>query len=113
MSAMTPAQREEIWEVIKSFNIYLPAGPLEAHMKRVKAHEDQTWFAWIGKFGLGDPYYFRIHSPVVFCEVRLCACGRVRRLADLLPYLRAISLISTAAVSYAARTDPCETDQCL
>jgi hypothetical protein len=38
-------------------------------MKRVKAHEGETWFAWIGGYGLGDPYYFRIHSPVVFCEV--------------------------------------------
>lgn len=67
---MTPEQREQVWEIVKSFNTYLPDGPLEAHMKRVRALEGETWFAWIGKFGLGDPYYFRIQSPVVFCEVR-------------------------------------------
>ncbi|GHJ86199.1 hypothetical protein NliqN6_2601 [Naganishia liquefaciens] len=68
ISAMKPEQREQVWEIVKSFNTYLPDGPLKAHMKRVKEHENETWFAWIGKFGLGDPYYFRIHSPVVFCE---------------------------------------------
>ena len=67
---MMPEQREQVWELVKSFNTYLPDGPLEAHMKRVRKYEGETWFAWIGKFGLGDPYYFRIHSPVVFCEVR-------------------------------------------
>jgi hypothetical protein len=66
---MTPAQRSQIWDIVQSFNTYLPSGPLKAHMKRVKAHEGETWFAWIGGYGLGDPYYFRIHSPVVFCEV--------------------------------------------
>lgn len=66
---MTPAQREEIWEIVKTFNVYLPDGPLNAHMERVKKYERETWFAWIGGYGLGDPYYFRIHSPVVFCEV--------------------------------------------
>jgi hypothetical protein len=71
VSAMTPAQREEIWELVKTFNVYLPDGPLNAHMERVKKYEGETWFAWIGGFGLGDPYYFRIHSPVVFCEVSM------------------------------------------
>ncbi|BEJ13332.1 hypothetical protein CspHIS471_0305060 [Cutaneotrichosporon sp. HIS471] len=68
ISSMTPNQREEIYALIQAFNIYLPAGPLQAKMQRVRSFEDQTYFAWIGKYGLGDPYYFRIHSPVVFCE---------------------------------------------
>ncbi|KAI5455344.1 hypothetical protein NCC49_000158 [Naganishia albida] len=68
ISSMTPTQREEIWQLVKTFNIYLPDGPLEAHMQRVRKYENQTWFAWIGGIGLGDPYYFRIHSPLVFCE---------------------------------------------
>ncbi|BEI90291.1 uncharacterized protein CcaverHIS019_0303610 [Cutaneotrichosporon cavernicola] len=68
ISSMTPNQREEIYALIQAFNIYLPAGPLQAKMRRVRSFEDQTYFAWIGKYGLGDPYYFRIHSPVVFCE---------------------------------------------
>lgn len=35
------------------------------------AHEGSTYFAWIGKHGLGDPYYYRISSPMTFCEVSL------------------------------------------
>jgi hypothetical protein len=68
ISLMTPAQREQVYAIIQAFNIYLPAGPLDAKMRRVRAFENQTYFAWIGKYGLGDPYYFRIHSPVVFVE---------------------------------------------
>jgi hypothetical protein len=38
-------------------------------MKLIRFYEDQTYFAWIGKFGSSDPYYYRIHSPVTFNEV--------------------------------------------
>ena len=37
-------------------------------MALLKSYEDQTYFSWIGNFGLGDPYYFRVHSPVTFIE---------------------------------------------
>lgn len=69
ISAFTPEQREEIYAIIQAFNIYLPEGPMKYKMQRIRKFEDQTYFAWIGKFGLGDPYYFRIHSPATFCEV--------------------------------------------
>ncbi|OXG29198.1 hypothetical protein C349_00832 [Cryptococcus neoformans var. grubii Br795] len=68
ISAFTPEQREEIYAIIQAFNIYLPEGPMKYKMQRIRKFEDQTYFAWIGKFGLGDPYYFRIHSPATFCE---------------------------------------------
>ena len=70
ISNMTSSQREEVWAIVRAFNVYLPEAALEARMKRLQSFEDQTYFAWIGKFGLGDPYYFRIHSPMTFCEVR-------------------------------------------
>jgi hypothetical protein len=69
ISAFSFAQRELIYKIVQTFNIYLPVGPLEHRMQQIRAHEDQTYFAWIGKTGLGDPYYYRIHSPVTFCEV--------------------------------------------
>ncbi|WVW83543.1 hypothetical protein I302_105564 [Kwoniella bestiolae CBS 10118] len=68
ISRFTPDQKEEIYAIIRAFNTYLPEIPLKYKMERVRSFEDQTYFAWIGKFGLGDPYYFRIHSPVTFCE---------------------------------------------
>jgi len=66
---MTAAQQEEIWAILRAFNVYLPEKALEARLNRLKTVASQTYFAWIGKFGLGDPYYFRIHSPMTFAEV--------------------------------------------
>ncbi|WWC61520.1 uncharacterized protein I303_104104 [Kwoniella dejecticola CBS 10117] len=68
ISRFTQEQKEEVYAIIQAFNTYLPEGPLKYKMDRIKEHEEETYFAWIGKFGLGDPYYFRIHSPVTFCE---------------------------------------------
>jgi hypothetical protein len=75
ISAFTTKQKEEIYAIIREFNIYLPDDPLLHRMDLIRSFEDQTYFAWIGKFGLSDPYYYRIHSPVTFNEVssaRVC-----------------------------------------
>lgn len=34
----------------------------------VDAHLDETWFSWFGGTGDTDPFYYRIHSPVVLIE---------------------------------------------
>ena len=34
----------------------------------VDAHLDETWFSWFGGTGEEDPFYYRIHSPVVLIE---------------------------------------------
>lgn len=34
----------------------------------VDAHLDDTWFSWFGGSGDEDPFYYRIHSPVVLIE---------------------------------------------
>lgn len=79
ISAFTPEQKAKIYEIVRVFNAYLPPGPLEKRMQQVKRYEDQTYFAWIGKFGLGDPYYYRIHSPVAFCEFDFHCGSELRR----------------------------------
>ena len=56
---MTAAQRDEVFAIVQAFNVYLPEGPLKHRMARIRSFEDETYFAWIGKLGLGDPYYFR------------------------------------------------------
>jgi hypothetical protein len=28
----------------------------------------ETWFAWMGGTGPSDPFYYRLHSPVVLIE---------------------------------------------
>lgn len=54
-------------------------------------------FVWIGKYGLGDPYYFRIHSPVVFVEFDFY-CG------SQYPYTSIGSHITPADVQSSSRT---------
>jgi hypothetical protein len=66
---MTEPQREQVWAILRAFNCYLPPKALEARMNRLRSVQEETYFAWIGGYGLGDPYYFRIHSPMTFSEV--------------------------------------------
>lgn len=61
-------QRTAVMRIIKSFEVFLPLGPMAARTALIESHLDETYFAWIGGFEPGDPYYYRIHSPVVFCE---------------------------------------------
>ncbi|KAJ6551637.1 hypothetical protein B0H19DRAFT_950548 [Mycena capillaripes] len=68
VSLFTLEQKAAIMRIFTAFNVYLPAGPLAARLELIKAHLDETYFAWIGGFELNDPYYFRLHSPVAFCE---------------------------------------------
>ncbi|KAJ7245907.1 hypothetical protein B0H12DRAFT_1054097, partial [Mycena haematopus] len=68
VSLFQPEQIAAVMRIFEAFNIYLPPGPLAARLKFIEAHLDQTYFAWIGGFELSDPYYFRLHSPVAFCE---------------------------------------------
>ncbi|KAL4734466.1 hypothetical protein BDV11DRAFT_212750 [Aspergillus similis] len=37
-------------------------------MNDVKAHLDDTWLLWMGKYTDDDPFHFRINSPVLICE---------------------------------------------
>ena len=38
-------------------------------MREIESRYDDTWFSWIGGWGEGDPFYFRIQSPVVLLEL--------------------------------------------
>ncbi|KAK7546360.1 hypothetical protein IWX49DRAFT_573500 [Phyllosticta citricarpa] len=66
--ALPSAQQETIVTLYRAFNEYYPAPVLERRVDTFKRHLDETHFAWIGPHGDDDPYYFRIHSPVAFCE---------------------------------------------
>lgn len=85
VSEMTKDQQAQVMRIFAAFNDYLPQGPFDARMKQIEAHLSKTYFscvslyhnncnsissldAGIGKFGLGDPYYYRLHSPVAFSE---------------------------------------------
>jgi hypothetical protein len=100
---MSPSQRSTIYDLLETFNIYLPAPTRAARMERLRECEDQTYFAWIGGWGLGDAYYYRIHGPMTFCEVgswdRSDLCCVLCVVADTWVDCSSNSLISTAVVS--------------
>ncbi len=38
-------------------------------MMDVDRHLDETWFSWYGATDGSQPFYFRIHSPVILAEL--------------------------------------------
>ncbi len=67
-TAMTPAQRGRLLDLIGLYTGRLPPGPARVRLEEVEAHFDATWFSWIGEFDETAPFYYRVHSPVIFIE---------------------------------------------
>ncbi len=40
----------------------------EVRMDEVVRHLDETWFSWMGSTGHGEPFYYRVQSPVLLIE---------------------------------------------
>ncbi|KAH7118049.1 hypothetical protein B0J13DRAFT_570223 [Dactylonectria estremocensis] len=68
MSDMTPEQQELLMSMVAEFLILLPPQPLEARLNHIRSWASETYFSWIGGYGLDDPFYYRIQSPVVILE---------------------------------------------
>ncbi|QYZ69572.1 DUF3500 domain-containing protein [Neotabrizicola shimadae] len=68
VAEFSKAQKAALLDLCETFHEHWPDGPRAAHMARISAHLDRTWFSWIGGHGDDDPFYFHIHSPVVMIE---------------------------------------------
>lgn len=68
VSEFSAAQKQSLLDTAKDFLSYLPDGPLQARMEQLERHLPDTRFAWIGGYGDDDPFYYKIHSPVVMIE---------------------------------------------
>ncbi|HEX6306852.1 MAG TPA: DUF3500 domain-containing protein [Longimicrobiales bacterium] len=67
-NALTAAQRELLLEVIAEYVDNMSPGHARVRMEEVRAHLDDTWFAWIGGVGADAVFYYRIQSPVILIE---------------------------------------------
>jgi hypothetical protein len=67
-SELNPSQRELLLDVITEFVSNVREGHARIRMGEVRAHLDETWFAWIGETGPDSVFYYRIHSPVILIE---------------------------------------------
>jgi hypothetical protein len=65
---MSAAQRDGLMELIGLYAGNIRNGHAEIKMDEVRAHMDETHFAWIGGTGADDVFYYRIMSPVLLIE---------------------------------------------
>jgi hypothetical protein len=67
-SALTAPQRELMRNVIGLYVDRVRPEHAKVRMAEVIKHLSQTYFGWIGRWGDNDPFYYRIHSPVILIE---------------------------------------------
>jgi hypothetical protein len=65
---MTAPQRSKLVDLIKLYTDRLAPAHAQVRLEEVKAHFDATYFSWIGEFTEVAPFYYRVHSPVIFIE---------------------------------------------
>ena len=67
-SDLDAKQRALLLAVIEEYVSNMPAGHAKVRMEEVRAHLNDTYFAWIGTTGPEGVFYYRIHSPVILIE---------------------------------------------
>lgn len=67
-TALDGAQRDKLAELLAFYVGRDRPGHAEYRLGRVMARLDQTHFAWIGKWGDADPFYYRVHNPLILIE---------------------------------------------
>jgi len=65
---LTPRQRQNLLDLSREYLGTLPTGPLEARMNDIERHLEATHFCWIGSRKEGEPFYYRIQSPIILIE---------------------------------------------
>jgi hypothetical protein len=66
--ALEPAQQKLLMELVEIYVGRIRTGHAEVRMDEVKKHLADTHFGWIGKHGGTEPFYYRVHSPVILIE---------------------------------------------
>ncbi|WP_217553536.1 DUF3500 domain-containing protein [Streptomyces sp. GbtcB6] len=72
---LTPAQQHKLLAVAEAFVNRAKADVAKVRMAEIRGHLADTYAAWMGGTGDDDPFYMRVHSPVVWIEVDCQAAG--------------------------------------
>ena len=67
-TAMTPAQHAQLADLIRLYTDRLTPAHAKLWHAETLTHIDRTWFGWIGDYGDTAPFYYRVHSPVIYIE---------------------------------------------
>ena len=65
---LSESQREGLLGVVNAFVGNMEEGHARIRMDEVRAHLDDTYFAWIGDVGPEAAFYYRVQSPVILIE---------------------------------------------
>jgi fructose-1,6-bisphosphatase/inositol monophosphatase family enzyme len=65
---LTEPQRRLLLDVATSYVGWSSDPHAEVRLDEVVAHLDETWFSWYGGYDDVEPFYYRVHSPVILIE---------------------------------------------
>ena len=65
---LAPAQRAALVDLLTLHVGLIRDGHAQVKLDEVLRHLDQTYFAWIGPADDVNPFYYKVHSPVVILE---------------------------------------------
>lgn len=65
---LSPSEQDLLLAIVETYVGRMRADQAALKMDEVKAHLNETTFAWIGAVEDDAPFYYRVHSPVVLLE---------------------------------------------
>lgn len=68
VSTLNSQQQQPVLDIVEQFFLLLPEIARRKRLEQAKQHFGQTYFCWIGGYTNQDPFYYRIHSPVIIVE---------------------------------------------
>jgi len=81
VGSLNEEQKELVMLTIRQWVGTQPAKDATKRMSQIAEELDETYFAWIGDYGINKKCYFRIHSPSVIMEL-LSLSGNIGKSAD-------------------------------
>jgi len=61
-------QRQRMLALLHDWVGYMRPGHADVRWAEVMQHLDETYFGWIGGYEDEEPFYYRVHSPVILIE---------------------------------------------
>lgn len=67
--ALEPEQQQLLRDLVAHYIYRLPEGHAALKSAEFDAHFEKTSFAWAGVPDVEEPFYYKVHNPVIFIEV--------------------------------------------
>lgn len=65
---MNASSRGRLLDLMAVHVALLPHAAARARRTELERHLHDTYFCWVGGWGPQEPFYYRIHSPVILIE---------------------------------------------